>query len=129
MTDLLGRPARQEDTAPIPPLKAAIYVPTELAERDLATWRERCITHCLAMGYDIQVVVTGGAAAWDQLQADLREGSIQIVVVGRREHLPPQRLPRTEEAGVVPVPAVDPPRHQLRPRRMRRARLEWDGRA
>lgn len=124
MTDLLNSSGRQEDTAPIPPLKAAIYLPTDLAERDLSTWRERCITHCLTMGYDIQVVVTGGIAAWDQLQADLRESSIQIIVVGRREHLPPQRLPRTEEAGVEPaaMPSLAPMQRRANRRTWQRPR-------
>jgi len=120
MTGLLRHPAHQEDTIPIPPLKAAIYLPTDLAERDLATWRERCINHCVAMGYDIEVVVTGPAAAWQQLQDDLRDGDIQIVVVGRREHLPPQRLPRIEESGVEAAGPID-----LAPMRQRARRRTW----
>lgn len=132
MTDLL-RSGRQEETVRIPrrlPLKAAIYLPTHLAERDLSIWRERCIAHCLAMGYDIQVVVTGGADAWDQLQNDLHADDIQVCVVGRREHLPPQRLPRVEETGTEPGGwAVAAAQHRTRPRRMRPARPHWDKRA
>jgi hypothetical protein len=123
----------QQDTIRIPAtplaLQAAIYLPTDLAERDLTVWRERCIAHCLHMGYDILVVVTGGAEAYAQLQDDLRHGAVQVVVVGRREHLPPQRTPRIEEAGVEPPTNLAPPQNQLRPRRIRRARLHWDERA
>lgn len=131
MTDLLHRGGgHQEDTIRIPALRAAIYVPTDLAERDLAIWRERCIAHCLQRGYDIVVVVTGGPAAWEQLHADLTAGDIQIVVVGRREHLPPQRLPRVEETGVEPATSYPQPRRgQQRPRRLRARPGEAGGRA
>lgn len=119
MTELLRRTGHQEDTIRIAPLRAAIYLPTDLAERDLSQWRERCIAHCLAMGYNIEVVVTGGLAAWEQLRADLREGAIQVVVVGRYDHLPPQRRSRVEEAGVDTRGPAGTPQQQRARRRSR----------
>lgn len=109
------------------PLRAAIYVPTDLAERDLPVWRERCIQHCLTMGYDIETVVTGDARAWEQLHQELVSGAVQIVVVGRREHLPPQRLPRIEETGVDPTrhSFMLPPEGQRRPRRIHPSRQQY----
>lgn len=68
---------------------ALIFVPPDPAARP---WLTICAQYCARKKYTVKAVVSD----WDDVIRLLREDGVEIVVVGRREHLPPQRAPRIE---------------------------------
>lgn len=111
-------PAGGPDTTPSGP--AAVIYLSMAPEADLAVWRERCFAHCVREGYSVKSVITGGVEAWDHVLAAVRSGEADVVVIGRREHLPSDRTPRVEEAGVPATVSVATAARSRRARRTRR---------
>lgn len=68
---------------------AIIFVPPGPAARP---WLTICAAYCARKGYKVMAVVSN----WDDVQRMLRDDGIEVVVVGRREHLPPDREQRIE---------------------------------
>ena len=67
------------------------------------------------MGYVVFGLIVGdGDGSWDDVVDLLVRGVAQIAVVARREHLPPDRLPRLEVIAETPPQAPD----RRRPRRL-----------
>lgn len=83
-------------------LRAVIYLPDG---PDLQRWQHRCMEHLEAHGYELVSVViddTGGAR-WASVSTLLLAGRADVVVIARRDHLPPDRLPRFEVANDEPT--------------------------
>lgn len=83
-------------------------------------WASQCLTYCTTMGYDIAGVIHGD---WPAALAMLTGGLATVVVVARRDHLPPDGGPRIEVAGeqpATPVHVADKARNVARLRRPRR---------
>lgn len=66
-----------------------IYVPSRPSARP---WLPKCAEHCARRGYRVLSVVS----EWDDVQRMVLREGVQIVVVGRRDHPPADRLPRIE---------------------------------
>lgn len=73
--------------------RAIIFVPDD-AERD--RWEKICLDECDRRGYLVAALVHGGAEKWHDLRTMLTNGEADVLVVARKEHLPPDRIPRTE---------------------------------
>jgi hypothetical protein len=90
-------------------LAAVILVPD--AEQD--RWLTRCMHHIEQCGYRLEAIVQ----RWEDAHQLVGAGQVQVVVVARPEHLPPQRVPRFEVAGEVgPAPTPRQRRPRLIPR-------------
>lgn len=96
-------------------LRAVIYVP---AGRDADRWQRRCMHHVQRRGYELVAIVAdeGDGAQWASVRALIDAGDVEIVVVAKEDHLPPDRLPRPEVAEEGPAPTPS----QRRPRLIRR---------
>ncbi|HTI26208.1 MAG TPA: hypothetical protein VL652_34785 [Kutzneria sp.] len=85
----------------MPDLRAVIWVP----EKYYADRQHRiglCVAYCARRGYLVVGIVTdGGAAGWaDATQMCFGDTQAEVIVVGgRREDLPLDRLPRSEFIG------------------------------
>lgn len=92
---------------------AVLFIPPgPSAER----WRDLCGSYCHDHRYTIVAIATTWAAAF----AMLISGEASVAVVGRRDHLPPDRTPRLE---VVTEPQpVMPTRSPMSRRTVRRPR-------
>lgn len=76
-------------------LRAIIYVPSEDSER----WQARCIEHCDRKGYAaVSLVIDATREQWRAVCLMLMAGEADVLVVGRRDHLAADRLPRIEYA-------------------------------
>lgn len=58
----------------------------------------QCIAHVEARGYQLYAI----ARTWAQVNEVIHERLAQVVVMARREHMPPDRVPRFEFLGVEP---------------------------
>lgn len=83
------------DTPATPALRAIIYVPDG---PDRARWTMRCLKHCRDHDYSVVAVTPTGEAGWHDIIQMIAADEADVIVVGRREHLDPQRTPRTEIA-------------------------------
>ncbi len=95
-------------------IRAVIYVPEG---RDAKRWKRVCIDYCQRQGYVIVAAVTGGPDGgdrWMDLRRMAAAEEFDVLVVGRRDHLPAQRRPRIEA-----VEDGSPHGPQGRPRRLR----------
>ncbi len=92
-------------------LQAVIYAPPG----QLPLWTTACVEHCASMGYAVFGLIVGDCDGtnWNDVIDLLARGVAQIAVVARREHLPPDRLPRLEVTAEAPLVAPD----RRRPRR------------
>jgi hypothetical protein len=86
-------------------LAAVILVPDVEQDR----WLARCMDHIERCGYRLAAIVR----RWEDAHRLIGAGQVQVVVVARPEHIPPQRVPRFEVAGEE-GPALT--RRQRRPR-------------
>lgn len=86
---------------------AIIFVPPDPAARP---WLTICAAYCARRGYHVVAVV----ADWDDVLRLLSHDSIGVVVVGQREHLPPDRAQRLE---IVTEQHEEEPVEMRRPRR------------
>lgn len=85
-----------------------IFVPPEV----LDPWVKICAIHCARADHNIRAVVSN----WEDVVRVLKDDDdIEIVVVGTREHLPPDRRWRIE-AVIEPTP-TDPPERRRPMRR------------
>lgn len=93
------------------PMNAVLYVPTgHGADR----WLTVCAEYAARYRYEVAAVAT----EWDSVVTMLLQGDAQVVVVARRDHLPPMRTPRMEiVTEVQTAPAAQRP--SRRPRRTR----------
>ena len=73
--------------------RAIIFVPDD-AERE--RWEKICLAECDRLGYRVVALVRGGVEKWGDLRRMLTSGEADVLVVARKEHLPPNRVPRTE---------------------------------
>lgn len=74
-------------------LQAVIFVPDLV---DVERWVLACHEHCDAHGYQVTGLVVGD---WGEVVRYTCEGQAQVIVVGDRGYLPPDRIPRVEVAG------------------------------
>lgn len=91
---------------------AIAYVPHDDIEQSTLA----CLAHADRRGYQVQGVIVGN---WEDALSMALEGLVDVVVVARREHLPPEVLPRVEFAEDherVEVAGPLPPPRRRRPR-------------
>lgn len=89
---------------------AIIFVPPGPAA---APWLTICAAYCTRKGYSVVAVVRD----WDDVVRMLKDDGIEVVVIGRRDHLPAERRWRIES---ISEPARnDPPPERRRPNRRR----------
>jgi hypothetical protein len=95
-------------------MRAVILVPDDDEDRD--RWARMCLDDCERAGLAVtQLVVGTGAAAWDQAMSVIEAHLAEVIVVARREHVPPDRVPQLRV--VAEQPATPPRRRRLlRPR-------------
>jgi len=96
-------------------LRAVIYLP---AGEQMDRWRRTCALHVEARGYELVSIVIDEASGerWSSIQALLRDGRVDVIVVARRDQLPPDRLPRIEVASEEPTLALRQRQPVRRPR-------------
>lgn len=105
---------------------AVIYIPSA----DLKLAAVACLEYVAACGYQMAGIVVG---RWNDAQSLALDGTVDVVVVAERSHLPPDRVPRIEvvaeqrqEGGAPPSRDSDPdddagpptPPRRRRPRRI-----------
>lgn len=93
---------------------AVLFVPT-------GHGADRWLTVCAEYAARYRYMVTAVASDWDDVLTMLRDGEATVVVVARRDHLPPLRTPRLEVVTEVETAPVAR-RPDRRPRRTRVAR-------
>ncbi|MFG2169646.1 hypothetical protein [Micromonospora chersina] len=95
---------------------AAIWIPSHVDP--IEPHLMACLDHTRRCRYDLLGIVT--TAPWDEVRQMMLDGTVDVVVVAEREHLPPDRTPRIEVAarGAHPSPASSP-RGPVPPRRRR----------
>ena len=84
-----------------------IFVPAGRAGRH---WLTICGQYCAAKGYTVAAVVSGD---WDGMIQMVHDESIDVIVIGKRDHQPPNRRPRVEVVAEEPItetPAARRPR-------------------
>lgn len=87
---------------------AVLFVPTG---RGADVWLTVCAEYANRYRYQVAAV----ASDWDDVMTMLRAKEAEVVVVARRDHLPPSRTPRLE---IVTEPESAPrPPGQRRPQR------------
>lgn len=92
---------------------AIIFVPAGRAGRH---WLTICGQYCASRGYTVAAVVSGrDAADWDGMIQMVHDESIDVIVIGKRDHQPPDRRPRVEVVAEEPITETAAPR---RPRRV-----------
>lgn len=96
---------------------AVLLVPTG---RGADVWLTVCADYAARHHYQVAAI----ASDWDGVMTVLRNEEAEVVVVARRDHLPPSRTPRLE---IVTEPQSAPAapsqrRPQRRPARTREAR-------
>ena len=101
---------------------AAIWIPSHVDPIEPHVMA--CLNHACQHDYDLLGIIT--AAPWNGVRQMMVDGKVDVVVVSDLAHLPADRTPRLEVAGVgeamapaAPTPAAIPcvvPR-QRRPRR------------
>lgn len=92
--------------------RAVLFIPHEDPAHD--RWVLVCGKYCNSHGY----LITAIAGCWESAWAMLVDHAADIVVMARRDHLPPDHMPRTEfveEEHTRP----DPSPSQRRPHRHR----------
>lgn len=92
-------------------LRAVIYLPAAV---EVARWLPVCLAHCERHAYIVASVILPNVSGWAAVVDLLTGGEVDVVVVGSYDHLPPDRVPRIEEA-VEDRPSGRPA--QRRPRR------------
>jgi len=118
---------RQEQTARIPHLRLVPPLPTPRERRELrplravvflppgtpaaARWTDACSEYIQRRGYRLAAVVS----AWKDVVHLLFGDEADVVVVGRRDQLPPDRTPRLD---VVVEEKPDSPPARRRPKRL-----------
>jgi len=95
------------------PIDALIFVP--LTDPHSSHWVTVCYSYCLRHGYAPLAVVH----RWTDVLKLVFEGTRAVIVVGRRDHLDPKRMPRVEVV-CEEQPGVDD--------NQRRASRRWEGR-
>ncbi|MFE9954157.1 hypothetical protein [Micromonospora sp. NPDC005299] len=77
-----------------------------------------CLDHAGRCRYDLLGIIT--TAPWDEVRQMMLAGKVDVVVVARREHLPPDRTPRIEVAARgTDLSLASSPRGPVPPRRRR----------
>jgi len=89
-------------------LRCVLFIPSGSGSRQ---WLAICAAYCETNHYEIIAI----AAIWDDAIAILAAGEASVAVVGRRDHLPPDRTPRIEV--VTEQPTDDPQPMRRRPHR------------
>jgi len=94
--------------------RTIIYVP-DTADTD--RWYRLALDYCERRRYEVVSVVTerSDGGCWADVVEMLRVGEAEVVVVGRRDHLPAQRRPRVEVIAEATTPRTTTARHR-RPR-------------
>jgi len=95
-------------------IRTVIYVP-DTPETD--RWYRLALQYCEMRRYEVVSVVTErtGGGCWTDVVEMLRTGEADVVVIGRRDHLPAQRRPRVEVIAEASTPRIPTTRHR-RPR-------------
>lgn len=99
-----------------PVTTAVVFVPDHLFDQHAP----ECLAYCTACGYEIAGVIQGD---WRAALAMLADGLATVIVVARRDHLPPDGGPRIEVASEHATPARAPDQHRDSARRRRPNRL------
>ena len=86
-------------------IAAIVFIPTGPSG---SRWLTACTEYAVMRGYTIIAVVT----VWADVLKVLRAGEATIVVVGQREHLPPEREPRLEVVTEEKTQPVMPPKQR-----------------
>ncbi len=95
--------------------RAVIFVPAE-------DWRPhavQCLEHIERREYEFCGIVRD----WAAIERMRDEGAVDVVVVATREHLPPDRIPRTEAVSDYAPPPAGKPRNAGPIDQARRSRL------
>ena len=94
---------------------AAIWVPAQV--EPIEPHLMACLDHARRCRYDLLGIIT--TAPWDEVRQMMLDGKVDVVVVARLDHLPPDRTPRIEVAPRPPRPPAGCPRGPVPPRRRR----------
>lgn len=108
LADLALPPAIEPARRDLRPLGAVVFMPPGTPGR----WIDACAEHIAARGYHLAAVCT----AWRDAVGLLMSGIAQVVVVGRRDHVPPDVTPRLE---VVAESRPEAAENRRRPARRR----------
>lgn len=79
---------------------AVIYIPSA----DLKVAAVACLEYVAACGYQMAGIVVG---RWNDAHALALNGTVDVVVVAERSHLPPDRVPRIEVVAEQDPPGAD----------------------
>lgn len=92
--------------------QAIIYVP---GSPETVRWLDQCVRYCTGVGYVIAAIVMDDqdGRRWADVIAMVAEG-VQVVVVARADHLPPQRPGRIEVVADRHPPSGNGSRPRLR---------------
>lgn len=101
------QPAGRRD---LKPLRAVVFLPPGTPGAGI--WRDACAEYVELRGYRLAAV----CSAWADAITMVFDGEADVVVVGRRDHLPRDRTPRVDVVAEEPR-ATAPGRR--RPRRLR----------
>lgn len=93
-----------------------ILVPADDPERD--RWTRECLADCEREGVEVTALVTRDDPdeGWAEAMRVIESHNAEVIVVARREHVPPDRVPQLR---VVAEQSAAPPRR----RRLRRPRI------
>lgn len=121
----IEKPGRQEQTVRIPhlrlvprpprerrelrPLRAVVFLPTGTPA--VTQWTDACGEYIQRRGYRLAAV----CSAWRDAIRLIFDDEADVVVVGRRDHLPRDRTPRVD---VVVEEKHEAPANQRRPKRL-----------
>lgn len=100
---------KPKDRRDLQPTQAIVYVPPGI--RSAGVWTDTCGEYVQRRGYRLAAV----CSVWADVIRLLFGGKADVVVVGRRDHLPRDRKPRVE---VVSEERADTTPTKRRPRRL-----------
>lgn len=95
-------------------LKSIVFIP----DADSHRWMMACAQYCAVRHYEIVAVVH----AWADAIRMIQDGRATVLVTGRPDHLPPDRMPRVEFVADDNKPTVVSSAHRRPIRRPRGAR-------
>lgn len=84
-------------------LRCIIFIPSG---PEFARWSQICAAYCLNHHY----VVVAVTQVWSTAVEMMASGQVAVAVIAKRDHLPPERLPRLEVVAEeqADTPAVPP---------------------
>jgi hypothetical protein len=61
-----------------------------------ARWLDECADYCQRRGYTVLSVVPADTVGWGAAMEAWLKGEVDVLVVARESHIPPDRVPRVE---------------------------------